>query len=75
MSQDRNVAAQVLKPLEQAADGFGAIVTVEVVGAEVAVFDAVAQHVVGGGEHGGGHSEDGLLGAAAGLEAQELARR
>ena len=49
-----------------------AILAVEVVGAEVVVLGAVAQHVVRGGEHRGGHGEDGLLGAAASLDAQEL---
>jgi hypothetical protein len=34
--------------------------------AEVVVLGSVAQHVEGGGEHRGGHGEDGLLGAAAG---------
>src|SRR5678815_3176218 len=67
-----NVAAEVLKPLEEAADGLGSVVAIEVIAAEVVVLGAVAQHVEGGGEHGGGHGEDGLLGAAACLDAQEL---
>lgn len=45
---------------------------VEVCGAEVVPFGAVAQDVPGGGEHGGGHADDGLLGAAAGTQTVEL---
>ena len=33
------------------------------------ILGAVAQHVVSGGEHGGGNSEDGLFAAAPGLDA------
>src|SRR3982751_3977093 len=72
MCRNRNVAAEVLKPLEEAADGLGAIVAVEVFAAEIVVLGAVAQHVVRRGEHGSGDREDGLLGAAASLDAQEL---
>ena len=74
MRQLGNVAAEVLKPLEEAADGLGAIVAVEVFAAEVVVLGAVAQHVEGSGEHRGGHGEDGLLGAATGLR-RNWARR
>ena len=35
----------------------------EVVGPKVVIVGAVAQHVVGGGEHGGGHRDDGLSSA------------
>jgi hypothetical protein len=38
---------------------------------EVVIVLVVAQHVVGGGEHGGAHRHDGLHRPAA-LEAQEL---
>ena len=44
----------------------------EVVGAEVLVEGAVAQHVVGGGENGGGDGADRLLGAAPVAQALEL---
>src|SRR5208283_2042903 len=44
----------------------------EVISPEVSVRHAVAQHVVSGCEHGGRDGKDGLLGAAAGLDAQEL---
>ena len=36
----------------------------EVVGSEVAIVDAFLEHDVGGGEHGSGYRDDGLLGAA-----------
>jgi hypothetical protein len=42
------------------------------VGTEVLVHDAVTEHVVTDGQHRGGESEDGLLGATPGLEAKEL---
>jgi hypothetical protein len=44
----------------------------EVGSADLVIVLAVAQHVVGGGEHGGGHGDDGLHRPAALLEAQEL---
>ena len=74
MSQFRDIAAEVLKPLEQAADGLGTVVAVEVHAAEIVVLGAVAQHVEGRREHRGGHGEDGLLGAATGLR-RNWARR
>src|SRR5438093_335218 len=43
----------------------------EVIGAEVAVRDAVAQHVEAGAEHRRGDGEDGLLRTAARLQPQE----
>src|SRR6187551_1844240 len=72
MSRRWNIAAEVLKPLEEASDGFGSVLVVEVFAAEIVVLGAVAQHVVCRGEHRGGDGEDGLLGAAASLDAQEL---
>ncbi len=65
-------AASHVPVSEQAADGLGLVLAVEVLAAEVVVLDAIAQHVEGGGEHRGGHGEDGFLGAAARLDAQEL---
>jgi hypothetical protein len=35
-------------------------VAVEMIAAEVVVLGAIAQHVEGGGEHRGGHGEDGF---------------
>src|SRR4030095_13668977 len=72
MSQIWHMATEVLETLEQASDGLGSILRVEVVDAEIAVFGAIAQHVVRGGEHRGGDGKDGLLGASACLDAQEL---
>jgi hypothetical protein len=40
--------------------------------AEVLVGDVAEKNVVGGCEHGGGHGDDGLLAAPAGLEAVVL---
>jgi hypothetical protein len=42
MSQFRNIATEILKPLEQAADGLGSVLAVEVFAAEVVVLGAVA---------------------------------
>jgi hypothetical protein len=39
---------------------------------EVAVFDTVFQDMIGGGQHGGSHCENRLLGAASGFQTQEL---
>src|SRR3982751_2355020 len=72
MSQDRNIAAEVFKPLEKATDGFGSILAVEVFATQVVVLGAVAKHVVRGGEHGSSHGKDGFLGSAARLDAEEL---
>src|SRR5438105_15927383 len=69
---DVDLTAESAQPAYETADRLGLVVTGEVIGAEIAVRDAVAEHVVGGGEHRGGHGEDGVLGAAAGLQAQEL---
>ena len=59
-----NLATEVVQASHEALDGLGAVATREVVRAEVAVFEAVFEHVVSGGEHGGGDREDGFLGAA-----------
>ncbi len=53
------LAAEVVEPAHQALDGLGAIAGREVVGAEVSVFEAVLEHVIGGGEHGGSNRADG----------------
>jgi hypothetical protein len=65
---DLDFASQIIEAADKSQDRFGAITTGEVVGTEVFVFDVVSQHVPDGGEHGGGHGEDGFLGA----ESQEL---
>src|SRR4029450_7545334 len=61
-----------MKALDQAVGDLGFVTAIEVVGAEIAVVDVVLEHVIGGGEHGGGDGEDGFFGAAAALEAEEL---
>ena len=63
------VKAELAQPSEQAVDGFLAVGAVEVCGAEVAPVGLVAQHVPGGGKHGGCHSEDRLLGTTSGADA------
>src|SRR3954462_2984404 len=45
--------------------------SLEVVCSEVLVREASVEHDGDGGEHGGGHRDDGLLGAAAGSEPEE----
>ena len=72
MRLHRYIAAEIQKPLEQAADGLGSVLAVEVLAADVVVLGAIAQHVEGGGEHRGSHCEDGLFGAATGRDAKEL---
>src|SRR5215469_11162683 len=69
---DLDLAAEIAQPADEAADGLGPVAASEMIGAEVAVRHTVTQHVVAGAEHGGGDGEDGLLGAAPGLEAEEL---
>src|SRR5882762_1282940 len=67
-----NVAAEVVEAAHEAQYGLGAIAAREVIGAEVAIFNAVFKHVPDGGEHRGGDGEDGFLGAATSPQAQEL---
>ena len=67
-----NLATEVVQSSHEALDGLGAAAAREVVGAEILVFGTIFEHVVSGGEHGGGNREDGFLGAAPGLQAQEL---
>lgn len=66
MSRQGSIAAEVLKPLDQAADGLGAILSVEVITAQGGVHGAVAKHAVGG------DGKDGLVGTATCLDTQEL---
>src|SRR5689334_24513695 len=63
---------EIAEPAEKASYCAVAVALVEVGGADVAVRDAVAEHEVGGGEHGGSDGDDGFFGAAAGFDAQEL---
>src|SRR5437870_3182550 len=57
---------------DEAANGLRFVAVLEVKGAEIAVFDAVAEHVVAGGEHGCGDGEDCLLGATTRLDTEKL---
>ena len=59
-------AAQIVDPSDQAQDHLVAVAASEVSGTEIFVFNPILEHVIGGGEHGRGYREDGLLGAAAG---------
>src|SRR5437867_5220716 len=68
---DVNSATEVAKAPDQAMDDLGAISAIEVIGTEIRVLDTVTQHEVGGGKHRGCDGEDGLLGAASGLDAEE----
>src|SRR4030095_13808012 len=48
------------------------VALLEVMRTEVMVFDAGTEHKVGRGQHRAGDSEDGLLGTAPALDAEEL---
>ena len=61
-----------MKPRDETLGEPGLVAAVEVVAAEVAIIGAVAEHMVGGREHRGGHRQDRFLGAAAAFDAQEL---
>jgi hypothetical protein len=69
---DVDLTAEIPQAPHEVADGLGFVPAGEVIGAEVVVHDAIAQHGVARAEHGGRDGEDGFLGAAAGLAAQEL---
>src|SRR5271166_6097169 len=56
-----DLAAEIIESAHEPQDGFGAVTAGEVIGAEIAVWEAVFQHVIGGGEHGGSDGEDGFL--------------
>ncbi len=66
------MTSEVGEAFEQATDGLVDVVTIEVVGTKVGVLNAIAEHMVGGREHGSGHRENGLLATAAGFDTQEL---
>src|SRR5215475_984476 len=69
---DVDLTAEIPQSANEPPDGLGLVTAGEMIGAKIAVGHAVAQHVVARPEHGGGDGEDGLLGAAAGFEAEEL---
>src|SRR5262249_14498691 len=69
---DVDLTAEIPQTPHEAADGLSPVAAREVIGSEVAVRHAVAEHVVARAEHGGCDGEDGFLGAAPGLDAQEL---
>src|SRR5881628_1074513 len=64
--------ADLLKSAHQAQRCLVSVGAIEVGGAQVVPFGAVAQHVPGGREHRGGHRDDGLLDATARAQAVEL---
>jgi hypothetical protein len=68
LSFDLHGASEVGEASHEAMDGLGLVAAIEVVWTEVAVVDAVAEHVKDGGKHGSSDREDGLLGAATGLD-------
>src|SRR3989442_13201931 len=64
--------AEIVKPRNQAFGELGLVAAVEMIGAEVAIVDAVLEQVVGGSQHRGGDGEDGFLWSPATLDPQEL---
>src|SRR5438093_11978829 len=68
---DLDGAPEIAEAPHQAVDDLGAVASIKVVGAEVPVLDTVAEHEVRSREHRGRDGEDGLLGAASGLDAEE----
>jgi hypothetical protein len=66
-----DLAAGFPQPAYEAAHGLHLVAKSAVPGAEVAVRQAVSQHMVAGPEHGSDPGEDRLLVAASGLDAEE----
>jgi len=64
-------AAEIAEPLDKAVDGLGLVMPVKAGRSGVALFDPVAEHVVGGDQHRGYDSEDRFLRAATCLDAKE----
>ena len=62
-----HLEAEVRHPSNEAIDHFDLVALIEVVRAKVVVGGTVAKHVVGGGEHGGGHGKNRLFGATPGF--------
>lgn len=50
---ESHFAAEIAQSADQPLDGLGSIVAIEVIGAEIRILNAVAQHEVGGREHRG----------------------
>ncbi len=69
-----DVATQIGEALEESFDGLCLVMMIEVIGAKVQVFDAVAQHEVGGSEHGSSNGDDSFFGASTTSDAVELSR-
>src|SRR6266700_7180184 len=67
-----DVEAEIVQARNQAFRELRLVPAVEMVSPEIPVVDAIAEHVVGGREHRRRDREDGLLGAPASLEAEEL---
>ena len=67
-----DLESELLEAVNEAVGDLRAVTTIEVVGTQIVVLHAVAEHLVGGGEHGGGHGEDGFPRASPALEAEEL---
>jgi hypothetical protein len=64
-----DLEAEFLEWADVAVGDLDAVSLVEVASAELALLHAVTEHVVGGGEHGGGHGHDGLLRTSTTIEA------
>jgi hypothetical protein len=67
-----DLEAELLESTDETIGHLRAVTSVEVISTEVVVLSTVAEHVVGGREHGGGDGQDGLLGSSTALEAEEL---
>jgi len=74
---DLDCISEVLEPVNESQPQrlLAFVAVVEVVCAQFLVECAVLEHVIGGGEHGGGDGANGLFGAAPGTDAQVLAWR
>jgi transposase len=67
-----DLVADLLQAPDEAVGGLGGVLAVEVGSAQIVPFGAVLEHVPCGREHGGGHGDDGLLGASSRSDAMEL---
>jgi hypothetical protein len=72
LRSDLDVTAEIAEAPQEALDLLSVVTTREVVGTEVAVLDAVFEHVPYGREHRGGDGEDRFLATATSPQAQEL---
>ena len=66
-----DIEAELMEFLGEASGKAVFVGSLEIVCSEVLVREASVEHDVNGGEHGCGHRDDGLLGAAAGSEPEE----